>query len=108
MSLIILQWTGSPTSTGTMWLALSMTGRPAARNMAFRVAARSWWISRTSGCCFSQRTLAKAPAVKAVESLQFARGHLSPAQHDKLRAAWRKAVSDALGEAGLFLDERKG
>ena len=41
MSEIILQWTGSPTCTGTMWLSLSITGIPAAAKRAFSVAARS-------------------------------------------------------------------
>ena len=43
MSETILRWTGSPTSTGTMWLTDGITGRPASRKRRFRVAARSWW-----------------------------------------------------------------
>ena len=41
-SLTCLHSLGSPTSTGTIWLADGITGNPAFVRRRFSVAARSW------------------------------------------------------------------
>jgi hypothetical protein len=41
VSVTALQCTGSPTITGTMWLGLSITGRPASDISRFTVRAHS-------------------------------------------------------------------
>ncbi len=65
MSETILQWTGSPTSTGTIWLTDGITGRPAAAMRRFRLAARSWWVRRTSSWALRYLIEASAPADRA-------------------------------------------
>ena len=42
-----------------------MTGRPATASLRFRVAARSWWRTRSSGWALTWRTLASAAAAMA-------------------------------------------
>ena len=42
-----MHFSGSPTNTGTMWVSLGITGRPAAASTALTRAARSWWRSRS-------------------------------------------------------------
>src|SRR5262249_11906083 len=46
-SLAALHVSGSPTRTGTMWVALGITGSRAALSTALTRAARSWWRSRS-------------------------------------------------------------
>ena len=46
-----LQRPGSPTMTGTMWLGDGITGSPASARRRFKVAARSWWRSRSAWLC---------------------------------------------------------
>src|SRR6266403_1859791 len=47
MSLAILHFSGSPTTTGTMWVLLNITGSPDAASTALTRAARSCWRSRS-------------------------------------------------------------
>src|SRR5215471_12206783 len=42
-----LHSSGSPTNSGTIWVALDITGRPAALRIALTRAARSWCRSRS-------------------------------------------------------------
>src|SRR5881394_1377410 len=47
MSEAFLQFSGSPTNTGTIWVSLDITGSPAAVRIALTRAARSWCRSRS-------------------------------------------------------------
>ena len=61
-SLAALQFSGSPTNTGTMWVSLGISGKPAADNTALTLAARSWWRSRSQRDVLRWRIAAVAAA----------------------------------------------
>src|SRR6266700_3341648 len=60
MSEARLQASGSPTNSGTIWVALDITGSPAAVRIALTRAERSWWRSRSQCEVFRCRIAAVA------------------------------------------------
>src|SRR6266508_2155479 len=67
-SVASLHFSGSPTNTGTMWVSLAITGRPAAVSTALTRPARSWWRSRSKLEVLRWRIAALAAAVRAVHA----------------------------------------
>src|SRR2546423_12799011 len=60
-----LHFSGLPTNSGTIWVSLDITGRPAAVRIALTRAARSWWRSRSQFEVLRWRIAAGAPPQNA-------------------------------------------
>ena len=58
----------APTSSGTIWVWLAITGRPALLKLALSIAAAACWASRSFEEALRWRTLASAPATSTGES----------------------------------------
>ena len=99
MSDTILQCTGSPTSTGTMWLTDGITGSPAFASRIFSAWARSWWRMRTSLWARSQRIEASTPALSAgaLASIRWLKAHNELRVRHQERAQALKARFAAAG-----------
>ena len=65
MSVTALQWTGSPTITGTMWLGFSITGRRASAIRRFTLPTRSLSLSALDLARFEVADRGQAPAAMA-------------------------------------------
>src|SRR5665213_1353465 len=67
-SLACLHSSGSPTNSGTMWVSLDITGRPAALRIALTRAALSRWRSRSHDEVFRWRIAAVAAGLPVMSS----------------------------------------
>ena len=90
-SLAALHFSGSPTITGTMWVGVSITGRPAAVSTDLTRAARSWWRSRSHVEVFRCRIAATVAAIKHLKTSTWER------ERHQERAGRVKAVLTAAG-----------
>src|SRR3954466_16280785 len=96
MSLIRLALAGQPTCSGTMWVTLGISGRPAAVNFVLSIAAESYWARRSSSETFKWRTLGRAAALVGGDLQGGADGQGPGNEYGRNRAredeAWRVAA----------------
>src|SRR5262249_4000716 len=103
-SLAALHFSGSPTSTGTMWVSLGITGSPEATSTALVRAARPWWRSRSQLDVFRWAMAAAAAAQMAGGSAARRRqrggeqGRGRTGAHGADQRGWRRGIAAVAAE----------